>query len=186
MTVDHTQLAVSPELDEPLRVCITDLVSQPYHNHVLIPLPIQVLKRNLKFLSSALSTAVDRRVWREALEKLQDMLWADVLMKHSFTTLGAAQFVRDLQAIASLVDQHIAGVSAALSTLEDGARVLSLPLEASVNDDGTGTAMSLQQASDRFFIDNMEAKKALEELGVETLTPANARNIVQKRVEYQD
>lgn len=184
MTVDHTQLAVSPELDEPLRVCITDLVSQPYHNHVLIPLPIQVLKRNLKFLSSALSTAVDRRVWREALEKLQDMLWADVLMKHSFTTLGAAQFVRDLQAIASLVDQHIAGVSAALSTLEDGARVLSLPLEA--NDDDDRTTMSLQQASDRFFIDNMEAKKALEELGVETLTPANARNIVQKRVEYQD
>lgn len=184
MTVDHTQLAVSPELDEPLRVCITDLVSQPYHNHVLIPLPIQVLKRNLKFLSSALSTAVDRRVWREALEKLQDMLWADVLMKHSFTTLGAAQFVRDLQAIASLVDQHIAGVSAALSTLEDGARVLSLPLEA--NDDDGRTTMSLQQASDRFFIDNMEAKKALEELGVETLTPANARNIVQKRVEYQN
>lgn len=118
------------------------------------------------------------------------MLWADVLMKHSFTTLGAAQFVRDLLAIAALVDQHIADGSAALGTLEDGARILSLPLEvdADASSDGTGAraTMSLQQASDRFFIDNTEAKKALEDLGIETLTPANARNIVQKRVEYQD
>ncbi|RYP33753.1 hypothetical protein DL767_004620 [Monosporascus sp. MG133] len=128
---------------------------------------------------AALSTAVYRRIWREALENLQEMLWTDVLMTHSFTTLGAGQFVCDLQAIASLVDRHIADGSAALGMLEEGARILSLPLEP---DSGT---MSLQQACDRFFTDNTEAKKALEELGVETLTPANARNIVQKRVEYQ-
>ncbi|RYP60066.1 hypothetical protein DL769_008292 [Monosporascus sp. CRB-8-3] len=154
---DPTQLTVSPELDEPLRI----------------------LKRNLQFLGAALSTAVYRRIWREALENLQEMLWTDVLMKHSFTTLGAGQFVCDLQAIASLVDRHITDGSVALGMLEEGARILSLPLEA---DSG---AMSLQQACDRFFTDNTEAKKALEELGVETLTPANARNIVQKRVEYQ-
>ncbi|RYP92944.1 hypothetical protein DL770_000994 [Monosporascus sp. CRB-9-2] len=154
---DPIQLTVSPELDEPLTI----------------------LKRNLKFLGAALSTAVYRRIWREALENLQEMLWTDVLMKHSFTMLGASQFVCDLQAIASLVDRHIADGSVALGMLEEAARILSLPLEASSG------SMSLQQACDRFFTDNTEAKKALEELGVETLTPANARNIVQKRVEYQ-
>ena len=46
--------------------------------------------------------------------------------------------------------------------------------------------MSLRQASDRFFVDNTEAKRALEDLGIDSLTPANARNIVQRRVEYQD
>ncbi|RYO94243.1 hypothetical protein DL766_002247 [Monosporascus sp. MC13-8B] len=156
-STDPIQLTVSPELDEPLRI----------------------LKRNLKFLGAALSTAVYRRIWREALENLQEVLWTDVLMKHSFTTLGAGQFVCDLQAIASLVDRHIADGSVALGMLEEGARILSLPVEAN-----SGT-MSLQQACDRFFTDNTEAKKALEELGVEMLTPANARNIVQKRVEYQ-
>ncbi|RYP74974.1 hypothetical protein DL771_002622 [Monosporascus sp. 5C6A] len=156
-STDPIQSTVSPALDEPLRI----------------------LKRNLQFLGAALSTAVYRRIWREALENLQEMLWTDVLMKHSFTTLGAGQFVCDLQAIASLVDRHITDGSVALGMLEEGARILSLPLEA---DSGT---MSLQQACDRFFTDNTEAKKALEELGIETLTPANARNIVQKRVEYQ-
>jgi RAD50-interacting protein 1 len=107
------------------------------------------------------------------------MLWTDVLMKHNFTTLGSAQFLRDLQAIASVVDRHIPEGSIALNTIMDGARVLSLPLE---TENG---ALSLQAACDRFFTDNAEAKRVLEELGIETLTPANARNIVQKRVEYQ-
>ena len=136
-------------------------------------------------------------MWRETLDKLQDTLWTDVLMRHSFTGLGAAQFAQDVCAVAALVDAHVPGAgSAALATLEDAARVLSLPLapgEASAQqgeeDLGAGeekVVMSLRQASDRFFVDNTEAKRALEDLGIDTLTPANARNIVQRRVEYQD
>ena len=136
-------------------------------------------------------------MWREALDKLQDTLWADVLMRHSFTGLGAAQFARDTRAISALVDAHVTGAgSAALATLEDAARVLSLPLDSAETsaqqgeeDLGAGeekVVMSLRQASDRFFVDNTEAKRALEDLGIDSLTPANARNIVQRRVEYQD
>ncbi|KAL7619613.1 hypothetical protein AAE478_010154 [Parahypoxylon ruwenzoriense] len=156
--VETSQLSVTPELDEPLTV----------------------LKRNLAFLASALSTAVYRRAWREVLEKLQDMLWANVLMTQSFTTLGAAQFGRDLDAITSLIDRHIPDGSVTLSTLKDGLKLLNLPLEA---DNG---AISLQQASDRVFTDNTEAKKLLAELGLETLTPANARKILQRRVENSE
>ncbi|KAI4858970.1 TIP-1 family-domain-containing protein [Hypoxylon rubiginosum] len=156
--VETSQLSITPELDEPLTI----------------------LKRNLTFLASALSTAVYRRVWREALDKLQDMLWANILMTQSFTTLGAAQFARDLDTISSLVDRHIPDGSAALGTLQDGSRLLNLPLETS---DG---AVSLQQASDRVFTDNSEAKKLLAELGLESLTPANGRKILQRRVENSE
>ncbi|KAI1377828.1 TIP-1 family-domain-containing protein [Hypoxylon crocopeplum] len=156
--VEASQLSVTPELDEPLTI----------------------LKRNLTFLASVLSTAVYRRVWREALEKLQDMLWANILMTQSFTTLGAAQFSRDLEAIASLVDRHIPDGSLTLSTLLDGSMLLNLPLEAS------NGAVSLRQARDSVFTDNTEAKKLLAELGLESLTPANARKILQRRVENSE
>ncbi|KAI0006733.1 RINT-1 family protein [Xylariaceae sp. FL0662B] len=157
--VDISQLAITPELDEPLTI----------------------LKRNLTVLASTLSTAVYRRVWREALEKLQDILWANVLMAQSFTTLGAAQFVRDLQAIFSLVDRNITDGSLSMCTLQDGAQLLSLPLEV----DGDG-GVTLQEASDRIFTDNTEAKKVLAELGLDSLTPTNARKILQRRVENSE
>ncbi|KAI1170401.1 RINT-1 family protein [Nemania sp. FL0916] len=167
LNIDPSQLAITAELDEPLKI----------------------LKRNLTFLASALSTAVYRRIWRIALEKLQDMLWSDVLLRQNFTTLGAAQFVRDLQAIFSLVDRHIPDGSQVLSTLQDGAQLLSLPVEANNDDDGGGGGsgiITLQQASDRIFTDNAEAKKTLADLDLEALTPANARKILQRRVEYSE
>ncbi|KAI2627715.1 TIP-1 family-domain-containing protein [Hypoxylon sp. NC1633] len=156
--IETSQLSVTPELDEPL----------------------SIIKRNLTFLAAALSTAVYRRVWREALDKVQDMLWANILMTQSFTTLGAAQFMRDLEAITSLIDRHIPDGSAALGTLLDGSALLNLPIEVE------NGAVSLQQATDRVFTDNTEAKKLLTELDLESLTPANARKILQRRVENSE
>ncbi|ORY67230.1 TIP-1 family-domain-containing protein [Pseudomassariella vexata] len=156
--VDPSQLGVTAELVEPLRV----------------------MKQNLKFFASALSTAVYRRTWREGLESLQETLWSQVLIRQNFTTLGAAQFVRDLQEISELVDGYISGISVTLTQLQEGARLLSLPVEAEIGD------MTLQQASDRVFTDNTEARKLLEELGIVTLEPANARRILQRRVEYSE
>ncbi|KAI1809115.1 RINT-1 family protein [Poronia punctata] len=158
LTADPSQLSITPELDEPLKT----------------------LKRNLTFLANALSTAVYRRIWRQALEKLQDMLWGDVLLKQSFTTLGAAQFVRDVQAVFSLVDRHIPDGSLIMGALRDGAQLLSLPIQSESG------GMTLQQASDRIFTDNTEAKNVLAELELEWLNPANARKILQRRVENSE
>ncbi|RWA11204.1 hypothetical protein EKO27_g3901 [Xylaria grammica] len=158
LNIDTSQLAITPELDEPLKI----------------------IKRNLTFLASALSTAVYRRIWRTALEKLQEMLWGDVLLRQNFTTLGAAQLVRDLQAVFSLVDRHIPDGSLIMGTLQDGAQLLNLPIESS------NGGITLQQATDRIFTDNTEAKKTLTELDLESLTPANARKILQRRVENSE
>ncbi|KAI4591818.1 hypothetical protein KJ359_012199 [Pestalotiopsis sp. 9143b] len=151
---DPSQYSITAELDEPLRI----------------------LKRNLTFLEAALSTTVYRKVWRDTLERLQEMLWSGILLRHSFTTLGANQFVRDIQAICSLVDRHIPDGSSALTQLQEGALLLSLPLE---RDSG----LTLKLASDRIFTDNAEARRVLEELDIDTLEPANARRILQCRVE---
>ncbi len=112
------------------------------------------------------------------------MLWTDVLMRQSFTTFGAAQFVRDVHAILSLVERYVPdGSGFVLASLSDGAKLLSLPV--GPPDDG-GDVMTLKQASDRVFTDNTEAKKVLQELDIDTLTPANARHILQRRVENSE
>ncbi|KAH6686818.1 RINT-1 family protein [Plectosphaerella plurivora] len=156
--IDPHQLAITAELDEPLRT----------------------LRRNLDFISKALSTAASRRIWRDALEKLQDVLWGDVLMRHTFTGLGAAQFMRDFNAICSLVERYIPNGLSSLASLHDALRLLTLPVAPA---DGQ---VSLKEASDRVFTDNKEAKAVLEQLDIETLTPANARHILQRRVENSE
>ncbi|KAL2163477.1 hypothetical protein VTH06DRAFT_5535 [Thermothelomyces fergusii] len=160
-------LTVTPELDEPLRI----------------------LKRDLDFLRRALGTAVFRRVWRAALERLNDTLWSDVLMSHKFTASGAAQFARDLQAVSALVERYIPDGSSALGSLGDALRLLNLPVdppeEKKEGEAGgeEGGRMSLKRATDMVFTDNTEAKKVLDELEIDSLTPANARQILQRRVE---
>jgi len=139
------------------------------------------MKRNLEFLHRALGTAVFRDVLREALEKLQDLLWGDVLMRQTFTTFGAAQFLRDVHAVSALAERYVPDGSDVLASLLDGAKLLNLPVEAA-----EGGVPSLKQASDRIFTDNAEAKRVLEELDIDALTPANARQILQRRVENSE
>ncbi|KAF5027449.1 hypothetical protein F66182_439 [Fusarium sp. NRRL 66182] len=153
------ELAITPELDEPLRV----------------------LQRNFDFLIKALSTAVFRRVWREALGKLQDHLWQSILVRQSFTTYGATQFRRDGAALTAVIERYIPGGSSVLDSLTEGMLLLSLPVEA-----GGSGGLTLKEASDRVFTDNEEARKVLEELHLEELTPQSARNILQRRVENNE
>ncbi|KAL0939703.1 rint-1 family protein [Colletotrichum truncatum] len=156
--IDPSQLAITPELDEPLRI----------------------LKRNLDFLVKAIGTAPFRRTWRSTLDKLQDLLWGEVLMRASFTAFGAAQFTRDVNAIFSLIERYIPNGVASMASLVDALKLLNLPTEPAEG------ALSLKEATDRVFTDNTEAKKTLEELDIDTLTPANARHILQRRVENKE
>ncbi|PHH62196.1 hypothetical protein CDD82_2027 [Ophiocordyceps australis] len=154
---DASQMSITPELDEPLRT----------------------LKSNFEFLSKALSAASLRRVWREALDKLQDILWNGVLLRQTFTTLGAAQFAHDGAAIFSLIEHYIPGASAALNALRQGLQLVSLPAEPT-------NGISLKEASDRAFASNQEARGMLQDLGLGALTPMNARHILERRIENSE
>ena len=144
--------------------------------------PLRIMQRNLEFLSKALSTASYRRVWHAGLEKLQETLWNGVLLKQTFTTLGAAQFATDCGAIFNLVDRFIPNGSAPLDGLREGLVLLNLSAKA----DPDSPKVTLKTASDRAFTNNDEARGVLEELGLESLTPASARYILQRRVENNE
>lgn len=90
-------------------------------------------------------------------------------MSHKFTVIGAAQFRHDSRAISSLVERYIPEGSSSLGSLSDALILLNLE--------------SLKETTDRVFTDNNEAKKVLEELEIDSLTPAHARQILQRRVE---
>lgn len=110
---------------------------------------------------------------------MQDTLWSAVLTKQHFTALGAAQFARDLDAVAALVETHIRGGSGALRTVLEGARLLALPVEAE-------GGMGLREVSDRVFKGGGEARAVLSEMGFVLLGPVTARDILQRRVENEE
>jgi hypothetical protein len=136
------------------------------------------LNRDISFLQKALGTAPFRRVIYEVLDVLQDILWNDVLMREKFTRLGAAQFSRDISAVGALVDQYVAnGSSTALGMpkLKEAVVLLALP------DVKQDNVMSFDDAFSRSFTDNAEAKKVLEELGLEVITHVEARHVLDRR-----
>lgn len=104
-------------------------------------------------------------------------------MSHRFTAAGAAQFARDVSAVSALVERFIPDGSGALGSLTDALRLLNLPAAAEEDGAPGDSAMTLRRATDMVFTDNTEAKKVLDELAIDMLTPANARQILQRRVE---
>jgi hypothetical protein len=137
----------------------------------------------MAFLHKTLGAAPFRRIWHEALDTLQDLLWNDVLMRERFTTLGAAQFFRDLTALWAVIDNYVVdGSSSALGMpkLREAASLLNLPIAAQ---DGV---ISLSSAYERIFSDNAEAKKVIDELGFSTITYQEARKVLQRRVEASE
>lgn len=121
---------------------------------------------------------------RASLEALQNVLYENVLVANKFTTLGAAQFLRDVHAIFAMVDRYVPdGSVGAMAFISDAAKLLNLPVEVA---DGQEGGVTLKQASDRVFTDGIEARKVLEELGLEMLEPMHARKILGNRVETSE
>jgi hypothetical protein len=144
---------------------------------------LQSLKTNMDFLERALGAAPFRRIYSHAFGTLQDCLWNDILMRERFTTLGAAQFYRDVAAIWFIVDRYFVGGSSSalgMPKLREGVQLLNLPLKAGENE------MCLEDVNRRLFTSNDEAKKVLEELKYETITPNEARQVLQRRVECDE
>lgn len=105
-------------------------------------------------------------------------------MRQTFTSFGAKQFLHDGRAIFNLVDRYIPGGSGAMATLYEGMQLLNLPVED--QSEGGPKCMTLKDASDRVFTDNSEARGVMEELGLDLITPQNARSILQRRVENNE
>lgn len=125
-----------------------------------------------------------RRIVHEVLDNLQETLWSDVLMREKFTSLGAAQFYRDMAAVWELIDGFVTdGSSSALGMpkLRDACILLNLPRE---KEEGRDGRMSFGEAYERAMTDNAEAKKVLAEMQCRTLTPQETRQVLERRQDH--
>lgn len=151
---------------------------------------IRTLSTQLSFLSRALGVAPLRRVSRQLLLSIQTYIWDNILTRNAFSAAGAAQLVSDVEHICNVVDTtlgaagHAGGSLQNVKRLNDGLRLLTLNAS-SLEDgtDGSETALGLWDVEKRLFKDNESARAVLAELEVDGLTEAEARSVLERRVE---
>lgn len=137
----------------------------------------------MSFLHKTLATPYFKHIWRDCLDTLQEMLWNELLLRETFSTLGAAQLMRDLKSILAVVSSFLAEGSRSylgMPKLREGVELLNLPLEA-----GEGTVL-ISEASNDIFANNKLAKNMLIKLGFTSIDYKDAREILKRRVEISD
>lgn len=160
---------------------------------------MRTLSTSISFLSRALGIAPLRRVIRQVLLSIQTNLWSNVLMRHTFSAAGAAQFASDIDHLCNVVDVALgpAGLAGGsirvLAKLNDGLLLLGLtvvtPKSGGVSaahgdaDSQEKPHLGLWEVEKRLFRDNESARGVLAELNIETLTEAEARAVLERRVE---
>jgi hypothetical protein len=136
------------------------------------------LKEKMVFLQKTLAEAPFRRVWREALDTLQDLLFNEVLLKQDFTTLGSLRFAADVAAIHSVVDSVLTrGNPMIMPKLKESAALLSLPTHAEED------RHPLSEVVQEMYASSLQATDCLENLGIVYLTNGEGRLILARRVE---
>ncbi|DAA78236.1 TPA_exp: Uncharacterized protein A8136_4212 [Trichophyton benhamiae CBS 112371] len=157
---------------------------------------LRLLTADFSFLSRTLAIAPRRRVANHVLLAIQTYIWDNILMRNSFSTSGAAQLSVDISNICDTVDAAIgvkAGEELAARTmkkLRDGLFILNLKIKAGKDQppdtsDAAGTALGLWEAEKRLFANNESARGVLSELCIDTLTEADARSVLERRVEVR-
>lgn len=155
---------------------------------------LRTLSTELAFISRVLAVAPRRRVTHKLLLAVQTYVWDNILMRNTFSTLGAAQLKLDIENICSTVDITIgvAGNEASsistIQKLKDALGLLNLkitpkrePSESSV----VPSELGLWDVEKQLFADNESARNVLLVLGIETLTEQEARSVMEKRVEVR-
>ncbi|KIW70165.1 hypothetical protein, variant 2 [Phialophora macrospora] len=160
------------------------------------------------YLSRVLAPGSQRRIIKHYCLTLQREIYDNVLMHHTFSAAGAAQFARDLSEIKTIIEKQSqlrAATGGSLRRLEEA--VYLLTLDASKNeatseeddwgfddeedqggrgvagDEGSRTNIGLWEAERRIFESNEAARNALGEMGLDHLSEGEARNVLKRRVE---
>jgi len=154
---------------------------------------IQLLSSYLAFLSKVLAEAPLRRVSRHLIQAIQTFLWDRVLMLHKFSEPGIAQFTRDLYAFWEVFDRYIAPGQGetGMRRLREAVELMSMPVNAKHGAADGGAedskeSIGIWEVEKRVFRDNESAREVLEELGLEVLTEAEARSVLERRIELSN
>lgn len=169
---------------------------------------LRLLSDYLGFLGKALGRAPLRRTARHLCQTIQQYLWENVLLRHSFSTAGATQFAADNDAICALVDSFVGAEQArsGMRRIVEAVTLLSLPVRSEIPRVGKGSSgddeddisaweetdgdgevpqksLGLWEVERLVFMDNESARHVLDELGLEVLSEGDARAVLEKRVE---
>ena len=115
-------------------------------------------------------------------------------MRNTFSAAGASQLISDVEHLCSVVDSSLGSIGHAgdsirtIKKLNEG--LLLLGLNAQKQDEAETPEeekeegrFSLWDVEKRLFKDNESAREMLAELEIENLTEAEARTVLEKRVE---
>lgn len=151
---------------------------------------MRTLSTQLTFLSRALGVAPLRRVSRQLLLSLQTYVWDNVLNRNTFSTTGAAQLASDVDHLCHVVDTALGAAGRAgdslriMKKLSEGLRLLNL--NAAVESDSANVeeaGLGLWDVEKRLFKDNESARAVLAEMEIDGLSEAEARSVLERRVE---
>ncbi|KAL8870314.1 MAG: hypothetical protein Q9174_003615 [Haloplaca sp. 1 TL-2023] len=150
--------------------------------------PIRLLQSYLEFLASALARPPLRRIVRQVMLAMQTVLWDGVLMRYHFSTMGAAQFARDVKGVWEVVDRWIGRGQGEMGmrTLGEALVLLDLdglPLDNTIQNADIGRGLTLKGVEERLFRSNESAREVLEELGLEVVSESDARAVLERRVD---
>lgn len=158
---------------------------------------LRTLSTNVSFLARALGIAPLRRIIRQVLLPIQNFIWANVLMRNTFSTAGASQLISDMDHLCSVVDSslgpagHTEDSIRVMKKLSEGLLLLGLNaaqghdqgVESISGEKDADERLGLWDVERRLFKDNESARAVLGELDVESLTEAEARTVLERRVE---
>lgn len=156
---------------------------------------LRVLPAEISFLHRLLAMAPLRRITRQLLHSIQAYIWDNVLMRNTFSTTGASQLACDVDNICKVVDMATGNEMESRSVmrkLEDGLLLLNLKIKPaqeghdySARGGDETPDLSLWEVEKRIFANNESARSLLAELNIETLTEAEARAVLERRVEVR-
>ncbi|PGH11323.1 hypothetical protein AJ79_04939 [Helicocarpus griseus UAMH5409] len=157
---------------------------------------LRTLPSDISFLHRLLAMAPLRRITRHVLIAIQTYIWDNVLMRNTFSTTGAAQLETDVDNICKVVEMATGkGMDPrrVIQKLEDGLLLLNLKIKPEranddallAGDDDDAKDLSLWEVEKRVFANNESARVLLAELNIETLTEAEARTVLERRVEIR-
>ena len=146
------------------------------------------------FLARALAPLPFRRISRQAVQAVEQHIFDQVLLRHSFSAAGAAQMTADLGAVRSVFDKTVGGGVGewGLGRSEEAARLLSVPVTGSREDEDLagdehvpGKEWGLWEVERQLLQSGGdEAREFLiNELGMERISVTEARKILARKVE---
>ncbi|KAI9738259.1 MAG: hypothetical protein M1834_008757 [Cirrosporium novae-zelandiae] len=159
---------------------------------------IQLLSTYLSFLSRALGAAPLRRIMQNVCSAIQSYLWDYVLIRTNFSTAGIKQFQRDTQAFCNVIDKYVGEGQGKtrMQQLLEGVKLLNLPIRAGGKEqakeeeqeeiermENDGGELGLWEVEKRLFKSNEDAREVLADLGLETMSESEARQVLGRRIE---